>query len=138
MTYLKKAKAIHGRLTLLNAMLCASGITSQIVLTNSHGNGGFDSSFVSFQYLQTPLLVSTVKGKTYCTFPENKSALFGQYPVSFLDLKGLNLNTKKIVRLPPPIFHVYKENRTLKIDLTRHASQHFHTVFLDFFAYEVS
>jgi hypothetical protein len=84
-------------------MLRECGLKSEVLLISPISSGGFDSSFVSMQFLKVPLIITTIQGKRYCTFPYGNS-VFGQYPKEFLGLQGLNLESKTIETIPPPVY----------------------------------
>jgi hypothetical protein len=102
-----------------NAMLHRAGISSTIVETRPHSQGGFDSSFVSRSQCYTPLIVATINNRNHAIFPFFTYAAVGEYPVDFFDLCGLNLGTGKIIRIPPSVSGIWEERDSSLLDFTQ-------------------
>jgi hypothetical protein len=122
---------------LLNDMLRAAGLTSELLITRSRDRGGFDTSFVTLMALEKPLVITECGGRRYCSDPCDRYVLFGQYPPEYFSMSGLNLHTKKIEPVPRPRLETYRLNSRLLIRLEPSAKQQFHLVFSDLSAYQI-
>jgi hypothetical protein len=109
----------------LNEILNHFDLKSEILLTCPENSGGFDPSFVSFQYADIPLVITTIQGRRYCTYPF-ENPLFGQYPKKFMGQAALNVKSGQIEQIPPPIYNSFITASKLKLDLSRPSDQYFH------------
>jgi GTP:adenosylcobinamide-phosphate guanylyltransferase len=101
-----------------NEMLHRAGISSDILYTRPHSQGGFDSSFVSADQLYVPLIITKIYGRAYTIYPLSPAAAVGEYPEEYFGLCGLNIVNGKITPIPPSVSQIWETNIHTVIDLS--------------------
>ncbi len=76
------------------------GFETDILVTRSHSQGGFDPSFVSPIQLSVTFVTVKMGAKTYVAFPWSLGAALGEFPMDFVGLQALSLGNKKGQPMP--------------------------------------
>jgi hypothetical protein len=116
---------LHGARSdlLLSSLLCrellkAAGVKSDIILTRAHSRGGFDPDFLSYTGCKEGILVARFDSSDYAICPMFTGYPIGTYPADYFGLKGLNMDSYKIVTLPPPRWKHFDERSHITLSLS--------------------
>jgi hypothetical protein len=116
---------LHGARSdlLLPSLLCrdllkAAGVKADIILTRAHSRGGFDPDFLSYAGCKEGILVARFDSSDYAICPMFAGYPIGTYPADYFGLKGLNMDSYKIVTLPPPRWKQFDERSHITLSLS--------------------
>jgi hypothetical protein len=102
---------------LCKQLLKSAGITSHLILTRAQSRGGFDPAMMTYAGCREGILVVKFDTTEYAITPAFAGYPVGTYPADYFDLSGLNMDSYKTVKLPPPRWNRYDERSHITISL---------------------
>lgn len=103
---------------LCRELLKSAGIKADLILTRAQSRGGFDPDFMSSTGCREGLLSVTFDSTVYGICPVFTGYPIGTYPADYFDLSGLNMDSYKTVKLPPPRWNRFNETCRMTLSLS--------------------
>jgi hypothetical protein len=105
-------------------MLQDAGIPAHLLMTRPRMLGGFDPEFVTTSSLMAPLVIATINGRELAICPYFVAYPVGEYPEEYLGLHGLDLKSKSVRAVPPPLSRRNTILRRVTADLSSDTARH--------------
>lgn len=103
---------------LCRQLLKSAGISSHLILTRAHSRGGFDPDMLTYAGCREGFLVVKFDTVEYAVAPACAGYPVGTYPADYFGLSGLNMVSRKPVRLPAPRWDRYDERGRVTLSLS--------------------